>query len=130
MLKFLLARTFGFTLASALIASGCSEDSLESMSSMGSPTSSTALGAHSVTINWRAPTENADGSPLMDLAGFRIQHGTRSNVYSRVIEVPDSRTTTLTIDNLSAGTHFFSVTAYNRSNVDGVVSQELAIRLP
>jgi len=30
-----------------------------------------AISLGSVTLNWTPPTENEDGSPLMDLAGYR-----------------------------------------------------------
>lgn len=38
------------------------------------------LGGHSVhaakmRVHWTAPTTNTDGSPLMDLAGFRVEWG-------------------------------------------------------
>lgn len=129
MLVSLLGRLPGLYAASAALAllAGCSDDSSGSSSSF---TSSSSPDGHSVTINWRAPAANADGSPLMDLAGFRIQHGTRSNAYSRVIDVPSATTTSLKIDGLADGTHFFAVIAYNRDRVDGVASPELAIRLP
>ncbi|MFQ5610302.1 MAG: putative Ig domain-containing protein, partial [Woeseiaceae bacterium] len=29
----------------------------------------------SVTVSWTAPTLNADGTPLVDLAGYRIYYG-------------------------------------------------------
>ena len=76
----------------------------------GSSTSSNSPG-NSATLTWVAPTTNADGTPLTDLAGYKIYYGTSSGVYSVIIDV--GNITTYKIDNLSPGTYYFSVTAYD-----------------
>jgi len=61
------------------------------------------------TITWEAPTTNADGSPLADLAGYRLTH-----------TAPDGTVTTITVDaastgaaaaDLADGLHSWTVTA-------------------
>lgn len=42
----------------------------------------------SVTLNWQAPTENTDGTPLTDLAGFRIYaHGPGEVTFQQVADI-------------------------------------------
>ena len=36
------------------------------------------VGTNSVTISWTPPTENNDGTPLVNLAGYRIRYGQQS----------------------------------------------------
>jgi hypothetical protein len=50
-----------------------------------------------------------------DLAGYRIYHGTDPAALELVAEV-DSATTTFTLENLPAGTHFFAVTSLTSSS--------------
>ena len=45
----------------------------------------TALG--SLTLNWTPPTENEDGTPLNDLAGYKFYYGTTSGHYTRQVRV-------------------------------------------
>ncbi len=50
-----------------------------------------AVGPSSVILSWAAPTQNEDGSPLTDLAGYRIRYGERSGSYSNYRGVDQSR---------------------------------------
>ncbi len=45
--------------------------------------SQAALG--NVTLNWLAPTQNSDGSALVDLAGYKIYYGRSSQTYDHEI---------------------------------------------
>lgn len=42
-----------------------------------------------ITVNWVAPTQNTDGTPLTDLAYYRIYYGTEQGVYVDNILIPD-----------------------------------------
>jgi len=66
---------------------------------------------YSVTLAWDAPTTNVDGSPLTDLSGYRIYYGTSSGVFTSEINV--GNVTTYSISNLSQGTYYFAVKAYD-----------------
>ncbi|UCF19738.1 MAG: fibronectin type III domain-containing protein [Gemmatimonadota bacterium] len=84
----------------------------------------------SVTIAWDAPTTNADGTPLSDLAGYRIHFGEMSPLTpanSAAIDV--GNVTTYTITDLEAGTYYFAVRAIdlngNASNLSNEVSAEV-----
>ncbi|MGI9341525.1 MAG: putative Ig domain-containing protein [Gammaproteobacteria bacterium] len=76
----------------------------------------------SVTLNWDAPTQNADGSQLNDLAGFRVYSGTSLGNYALVRTISNTSVTAATINNLSATTWYFVVTAYDSSGNESVYS--------
>ncbi|MEX2495307.1 MAG: putative Ig domain-containing protein [Woeseia sp.] len=89
-----------------------------------------STGAGSITVSWTAPTENDDGSPLQDLAGYRIYYGTISGEYNQVpIEVNSSGVTTFLVDNLASGTYYLVMTSVNDANVESVYSGELQFEI-
>lgn len=86
----------------------------------------TGFGSGSVTLNWQPPTQNADGSPLLDLAGYNIYVGTDSNNYDyREIRLDNPGLTAYVVDNLQPGTYFFAATAFNSSGVESALSGEI-----
>jgi hypothetical protein len=78
----------------------------------------------SATLRWTPPTTNSDGSPLVNLAGFRIVYGQASRQYSQVLNIPSPVVATAMIENLSAGTWYFAVKAYTSTGVESDVSNE------
>ncbi len=76
-----------------------------------------------VTLVWDAPTTNADGTPLTDLAGYKIYYGQRSGIYTHSIDVKSS--TTATIGGLTSGHWCFAVTAYDTSGNESDYSKEV-----
>jgi len=85
--------------------------------------SQSALGA--VTLNWNPPTQNADGSPLRDLAGYKIYYRRNSGSYNQGIRIGNPGITTYVVDNLSPGTYYFSATAFNASGLESFFSAEI-----
>lgn len=80
--------------------------------------------AGSTTLSWYPPTVNEDGTPLTDLAGYKIYYGTVSRSYSKSIDVGNN--TTKTVSGLSEGaTYYFAVTAYNTSHKESKYSNEI-----
>jgi hypothetical protein len=75
-------------------------------------------------LTWSAPTENTDGTPLTDLAGFTIYYGTDPGEMTQTISVAAASTTTYEVNNLPAGTYYFAVAA-NAS--DGTQSAESSV---
>ena len=78
--------------------------------------------AASVTLTWDAPTTNSDTTPLTDLSGYRVYMSTTSGQYNsgNIVKnnIPASSSTggvteTTTVDNLTNGTYYFIVTAYD-----------------
>jgi len=85
-------------------------------------------GKYSVTLAWDAPTTNADGTPLTDLAGYNVYDGETSGIYTAVTDVGD--VTTFTLKGLPAGLRFFAVTAYDSSGNESDFSVEVSATLP
>jgi hypothetical protein len=73
------------------------------------------------TLRWSAPTENADGSALTNLAGYRIYHGTSSS-FTEMIQIAGAGNTSYTFSQLAGGTHYFAVAAYNAAGMESALS--------
>lgn len=81
--------------------------------------------AGDVNLSWVAPTQNEDGTPLVDLAGFKIYRGNSTGgPYSEIVDIADPLATTYVDPGLSDGTYYYVATAYNESNVESVYSGE------
>ncbi len=72
----------------------------------------------SVTLNWTPPTQNTDGSVLMNLAGFKIYYGTSPDNYPNQITINNPGITTYLIDNLTPNTWYFVSTSFNSSDME------------
>jgi Putative Ig domain len=84
----------------------------------------TAPASGSATLSWTTPSDNTNGTPATNLAGYHIYYGTSRGSLNSVIDVPGTTTTKYEISNLNSGTYYFEVAAYNSQGVDGVVSNE------
>lgn len=79
-----------------------------------------ALG--SATLSWMPPTQNVDGSTLIDLAGYRIYYGRSTSAQDQVIAISNPGLTRYVIENLSAAKWYFSMTSMNSRGVESVRS--------
>ena len=86
-----------------------------------------ALG--SVTLAWTPPTTNVDGSPMTDLAGYRIYYGRSATTLDQIVPVTNAGTTRFVVDNLSPATWFFSMTAVNSAGVESTLSTVVSTNL-
>jgi hypothetical protein len=86
-----------------------------------------ALG--SVTLSWTPPTTNVDGSPMTDLAGYRIYYGRTATTLDQIIPVTNAGTTRFVVDNLSPATWFFSMTSVNSEGVESTLSTVVSTNL-
>jgi hypothetical protein len=76
-------------------------------------------------LSWNPPAKNVDGTPLTDLAGYKVYYGTASGNYSQNINV--GNITTYTVQNLTDGiTYYFTATAYDTSNNESSYSNEVS----
>ena len=83
------------------------------------------VGTGSVTLSWQAPTTNADGTPLTDLAGYRVYYGETSGGYTDVVTVGNY--TSASIGSLPTGkTLYFAVTAFSTSGNQSAFSSEVS----
>lgn len=74
----------------------------------------------SALLSWTAPTLNVDGSPLTDLAGFRIYYGLTT--LDRVITIANPATTSYTVPGLTAGSWNFALTAFTVAGAESLNS--------
>jgi hypothetical protein len=84
----------------------------------------------SATVSWLPPTTHNDGTALGDLAGYKIRYGVSQGSYDSVISVDNPGLSTYVIDNLTTGTYYFVVTAYdsagNESDFSNVASKTIS----
>ena len=81
-----------------------------------------------ITLKWQAPTTNASGAPLTDLAGYKIYHSFISGQYTAPpIEVDDQTALSWSFSlPLNETTDiFFVMTAVNTSGAESVFSNEV-----
>jgi hypothetical protein len=76
----------------------------------------------SVTLSWYPPTQNADGSALTDLAGYRIYYGYDVDALDRVITLQNPGLTRLVVEDLATATWHFSMTSVNSSGSESARS--------
>jgi hypothetical protein len=76
----------------------------------------------SATLSWQAPTQNTDGSPLTNLAGYRIVYGTSPSVLTQTITINNPGTTTHVVDGLTQATWYFAVRAVNSAGAESANS--------
>lgn len=76
----------------------------------------------SATLTWQAPSMRTDGSPLTDLAGFRIYYGTSSGDLRYTIDVTDPGARNYVVDNLTPGTWYFSISAKDSTGAESARS--------
>jgi hypothetical protein len=97
-------------------------------------TTSTALSAFTITVaaapappqtlstatlTWAAPTENTNGTPITNLAGYVISYGNSATALSQTISITNPATLTYTVQNLGTGTWYFAVSSMES---DGTIS--------
>jgi hypothetical protein len=83
-----------------------------------------AAASNTATIRWTAPTTNTDGSPLTDLAGFRVSYGQAPGSYSYVLSTGSPSVTSVEIQGLTSGIWYFAVRAVNSRGVESTFSAE------
>jgi len=79
----------------------------------------------SATVNWAPVTTNLDGSPVTELAGYRVLYGTESGSYSTTVDIADPAAANAVISGLEANTtYYFVVAAYDTSGNQSPYSNE------
>jgi hypothetical protein len=70
------------------------------------------------TVSWQPPTQREDGTPLSNLAGYRIRYGTQPDRPSMVLDIPNGGITSAVVENLPPSTYYFSISAYDREGLE------------
>ncbi len=77
-----------------------------------------ATATGSATLTWQPPTTNSDGTPLTDLAGYRVYWGSAQGTYPNSITVNSPGLATYVVTSLVPGTYFFVTTAINKAGIE------------
>lgn len=93
-------------------------------------TSTVSLPAFSIAVNpspigtaellWVPPTLNEDGSPVTNLAGYKVRYGQSPASLTQVVDIPTATTTSVRIEGLAAGIWYFTVSAYTTNGVESL----------
>jgi hypothetical protein len=76
----------------------------------------------SVTLQWQPPTTRTDGSPLTNLAGYRVYYGTTQGSYPNRITVNSPGLSSFVVQNLPPGTYWFVITAVDSAGLESAQS--------
>jgi hypothetical protein len=115
-------RNLLFSIAFLIYLSGCGQPESESG---GSSVTVEPEGDGTALVSWLPPTENTDGSPLLDLAGYKIYYGTSSGSYTSNVNVSSPGTTSYLLEDLGSSDWYFAMTAYNSMGVESSYSPEV-----
>ena len=84
----------------------------------------------SATLTWQPPALNTDGSPLTDLAAFKVYWGTTQGTYSQSTKISNVAARTYTVSGLTKGTWYFAVTALNSQGLESPYSNVWSKTVP
>ena len=74
------------------------------------------------TVSWVAPLHRTDGTPLQNLAGFRVYYGSQPGALRLVINVINPGATSAVVENLTPGTWYFAAAAVDASGLESAPS--------
>lgn len=111
-----------------VVLAGCSFDystpagqGSAGLSGAGSSTGA-ATGAGTAELAWEMPTQNTNGTPLTDLAGYTIVYGIGPNAMNHWVQLTDIGATSYVIKGLGQGTWYFAVLSYTSSGANSALS--------
>jgi len=82
-----------------------------------------------MTLTWVAPTENVDGTPLTDLAGYRVYYGTSSRGYGDPVAVANPTQSSVEIP-APSGDYYVAMTALDAEGNESAYSNEVLKTVP
>ena len=83
----------------------------------------------SVSLSWTAPTQNANGTALTDLAGYYIYYGTSANQMTQSVKIANPGIMSYVLSNLSPGSWYFSIVTYTTANEESTNSVVVSTRV-
>ena len=126
---------FVLSLSALLQLSGCGGVGVNAPASNGAagvdaPVSNGAGPTNVAKLSWTRPTRNTDGTPLLDLSGYKIYIGPAGGSYTELIDLPNPELTTYVAENLAPGTYYFYIAAYDSAGVpsDGSIAVSKTIK--
>ncbi len=79
----------------------------------------------SASLSWTAPTARTDGSPLTNLAGYKVFYGRMSGIYDYQIDISNPGILTYVVENLVSGDWYFALAAYDSQGLESDRSNEV-----
>jgi hypothetical protein len=89
-----------------------------------------AAAGGSATLSWIPPTTNTDGSPLTNLAGYRVRWGPAAGNYTNFAAINNPGLSSYVVENLVSGTYYFVVSAVNSVGVESQFSNVASKTIP
>jgi hypothetical protein len=128
------------------VLAGCGDDSSSTGGLTGNGTSSTSTGSSSggssggsgtttpptagtASLKWSEPTANTNGTPLTNLAGYRIYYGQSAKNLSEVVDLNNPATTQYAISSLAAGTWYFAIQSVTASGAASALSDVVSLTI-
>jgi len=81
-----------------------------------------AVSSGSATLSWTPPTTNTNGSPLTNLAGYRVYWGPAAGNYTSSVTLNNAGLASYVVGSLAPGTYYFAVSALNSLGAESVKS--------
>ena len=113
-------RALGLSIAIASLLSGCIDPGRDPAS--GTSTGPLSDGSGTATLSWDAPTSNNNGTPLTDLAGYRIYYGSSREDLNHTVQIRTIGLQTYVIEDLGPGTWYFAVRAVAANGTESTLS--------
>ncbi len=107
---------------SSIVVSASDGTSKSALPAFAIKVSTATASTGSATVHWADPTQNTNGTTLMNLAGVHLHYGTSASALTHEITVASATQTSYTISGLTSGTWYFGATAYNTSGVESAMS--------
>ena len=105
--------------AVAALLSGCIDPGPDAAHTT---TASPPSAARAATVSWEAPTTNSDGTPLTDLAGYRIYYGSSPENLGNTVQIKSIGLQTFVFEDLQSGTWYFAVMAVAANGTESKLS--------
>ena len=131
MQRFHRAPLFAVLSISCAMLAACGGDDEDATAAGAAPTGNpsgnsappaSGLPTGSATLSWYPPTQNDDGSPLTDLAGYRVYWGPEPGKWENSVTVPNPGISTYVVDQLAPAQWHFVVTAYTSGGIESAYS--------
>jgi len=86
--------------------------------------------AGSITLSCTAPTQNEDGTPLTDLAGYKFYYGIDQGGPYPNMRSRNATACAYVIEDLVSGDYYIVATAFNDAGIESVFSNEATKTVP
>jgi len=84
-----------------------------------------------LAINWVAPSEREDGTPLIlsEIETYNLYYGSSPGDYQNTVDNSYVTTDSVYISNFPGGTHYFVVTTVTTDGLESRFSEEIEIKI-